>query len=72
MNLQYFLGTIRHSYRRSFSENQEIYMRALNLSALILIIVGGVNWLLVGAADFDLVATLFGGQDTTPRPSFTS
>lgn len=40
-------------------------MRALNLITLILIIVGGVNWLLVGAADFDLVAALFGGQDTT-------
>jgi uncharacterized membrane protein YuzA (DUF378 family) len=40
-------------------------MRALNIITLLLIIVGGVNWLLVGAADFDLVAALFGGQDTT-------
>jgi hypothetical protein len=39
-------------------------MRALNLITLLLIIVGGLNWLLVGIADFDLVATLFGGQDT--------
>jgi uncharacterized membrane protein YuzA (DUF378 family) len=39
-------------------------MRALNLVTLLLVIVGGVNWLLVGLADFDLVATLFGGQDT--------
>jgi uncharacterized protein len=37
-------------------------MRALNLITLLLIIVGGINWLLVGIADFDLVAALFGGQ----------
>jgi uncharacterized membrane protein YuzA (DUF378 family) len=28
-----------------------------------LIIVGGINWLLVGLANFDLVATIFGGSD---------
>lgn len=39
-------------------------MRALNLTTLLLIIIGGVNWLLVGIADLDLVATLFGGQDS--------
>ncbi|QLF70246.1 DUF378 domain-containing protein [Peteryoungia desertarenae] len=39
-------------------------MRALNLTTLILVIIGGVNWLLVGLADLDLVAALFGGQDT--------
>ena len=35
----------------------------LNTLTLLLIIVGGLNWLLVGLFDFDLVATLFGGQD---------
>lgn len=39
-------------------------MRALNIITLLLIIVGGLNWLLVGIADFDLVATIFGGQDS--------
>jgi len=37
-------------------------MKALNLVTLLLIIVGGINWLLVGAFQFDLVATLFGGE----------
>ena len=37
-------------------------MKALNLITLLLVIIGGINWLLVGAAQFDLVATLFGGQ----------
>jgi uncharacterized membrane protein YuzA (DUF378 family) len=35
-------------------------MRALDSIALILVIVGGLNWGLVGAFQFDLVATLFG------------
>lgn len=30
--------------------------------ALILVIVGALNWLLVGLFRFDLVANLFGGQ----------
>lgn len=39
-------------------------MRALNIITLLLVIVGGLNWLLVGIADFDLVAAIFGGQDS--------
>ena len=38
-------------------------MKTLNLVTLALLIVGGLNWGLVGAFHFDLVATLFGGQD---------
>ena len=30
--------------------------------ALILVIVGAINWLLVGLFKFDLVASIFGGQ----------
>jgi len=38
-------------------------MKSLNILTLLLVIIGGVNWLLVGVAQFDLVAALFGGQD---------
>jgi uncharacterized protein len=38
-------------------------MRTLNTIALALLIVGGLNWLLVGLFEFDLVASIFGGQD---------
>lgn len=38
-------------------------MKALDSIALGLLIVGGLNWLLVGLFEFDLVANLFGGQD---------
>ena len=35
----------------------------LDMIALILAIVGGLNWGLIGIFQFDLVAWLFGGQD---------
>ena len=38
-------------------------MKSLNLVTLVLLIVGGLNWGLVGAFQYDLVASLFGGQD---------
>ena len=38
-------------------------MKALNYIALSLVIVGAVNWGLIGFFQFDLVAFLFGGQD---------
>ena len=38
-------------------------MKAINLITLVLVIVGGINWGLVGFAQFDLVAAIFGGQD---------
>ena len=37
-------------------------MRYLNPLALLLVIVGGINWLLVGLFQFDLVAALTGSQ----------
>ena len=35
-------------------------MKALNLVTLILIIIGGINWGLVGLFDWNLVAAIFG------------
>jgi uncharacterized protein len=37
-------------------------MRILKSVALLLVIVGGLNWLLVGLARFDLVAAITGSQ----------
>ena len=37
-------------------------MRMINISSLGLVIVGAINWGLVGLFQFDLVAALFGGQ----------
>jgi uncharacterized membrane protein YuzA (DUF378 family) len=38
-------------------------MKFVNVVTLLLVIVGAVNWGLVGLFQFDLVAGLFGGQD---------
>ena len=42
-------------------------MRALNTITLVLLIVGGLNWGLVGLANFDLVATIFGEMTPLSR-----
>ena len=36
----------------------------MNKLALILVIIGAINWGLIGLFQFDLVATLFGGADS--------
>lgn len=38
-------------------------MNTLQKSALVLTIIGALNWGLVGLFQFDLVATIFGGTD---------
>lgn len=38
-------------------------MRALEIIALILTIIGAINWGLIGLFDFNLVATIFGGAE---------
>jgi uncharacterized membrane protein YuzA (DUF378 family) len=46
-------------------------VRYLNALALLLVIVGAVNWLLVGIAKFDLVAAITGASfgETNPLSS---
>lgn len=38
-------------------------MRTLGIIATILVIIGALNWGLIGLFDFNLVATIFGGVD---------
>ncbi|MBC8079578.1 MAG: DUF378 domain-containing protein [Gorillibacterium sp.] len=40
-------------------------MKSLNTLALTLVIIGGLNWLLVGLFQWDLVGGLTGGMDST-------
>jgi uncharacterized membrane protein YuzA (DUF378 family) len=42
-------------------------MRAINLVTLVLLIVGGLNWGLVGLFEFDLVAAIFGEMSALSR-----
>lgn len=42
-------------------------MKILNTVSLVLVIIGGLNWGLVGALKFDLVATIFGADSALSR-----
>ena len=42
-------------------------MKVLYYIALTLVIIGAVNWLLIGLFSFDLVATLFGSMSVISR-----
>ena len=42
-------------------------MRIINTITLILLIVGGLNWGLVGLLNFDLVAAIFGEMSALSR-----
>jgi uncharacterized membrane protein YuzA (DUF378 family) len=42
-------------------------LNALDWISLVLMIIGGINWGLVGAFQFDLVAAIFGNMTTLSR-----
>lgn len=42
-------------------------MKPLDMTALILVLIGALNWGLVGAFNFDLVAAIFGVMSTLSR-----
>jgi uncharacterized membrane protein YuzA (DUF378 family) len=42
-------------------------MKSLDVAAIALLVIGGLNWGLVGAANFDLVAALFGPMSALSR-----
>lgn len=37
-------------------------MKYLDIIALVLLIIGGINWLLIGLFEYDLVAAISGGS----------
>ena len=62
----------RHlSDRRTVGSMSKSKMNALDWIAMVLLIVGGVNWGLVGLFNFDLVAALFGTQTAVSRVVYT-
>ena len=42
-------------------------MKSLDVTAAVLLVIGGLNWGLVGAANYDLVATIFGEMTPLSR-----
>ena len=46
-------------------------MKKLDIVAAVLLVVGGLNWGLVGLANFDLVAALFGSGSVRAKAVYT-
>ena len=46
-------------------------MKIIKIIAMILVIVGGLNWGLVGLFDIDLVAAIFGAMSAISRIVYT-
>ncbi len=46
-------------------------MKTIKTIALILVIIGGLNWGLVGLLNFDLVAAIFGNMSVISRVVYT-
>lgn len=42
-------------------------MKTITMIALVLLVVGGLNWALVGLFNFDLVAAIFGDMSVLSR-----
>ena len=49
----------------------EDIMKILYYIALTLVIIGAINWLLIGIFEFDLVATIFGTMSLITRIIYT-
>jgi uncharacterized membrane protein YuzA (DUF378 family) len=61
------MSTTHTEYRTHMTTSAPTSGRALDLVSLALLIVGGVNWGLVGLFNLDLVATLFGDGTVLAR-----
>jgi uncharacterized protein len=60
-----FLANIMHSISELLKiSRRNLPMSALQRIALLLTIIGAINWGLIGFFQFDLVAAIFGGQDS--------
>jgi len=46
-------------------------MRTIKIIAIILVVIGGLNWGLVGLFNFDLVAAIFGSMTVISRIVYT-
>ena len=52
-------------------KGMEFFMKTLYYIALTLVIIGALNWLLIGLFSFDLVASIFGEMSAFSRVIYT-
>jgi uncharacterized protein len=56
-----------HHKRHTQKPKGEVIMKSLDVLIAVLLIVGGLNWGLVGVLHFDLVGTIFGDMSALSR-----
>ncbi len=54
-------------YLKSDAERYGVFMKTMDYIVLVLIIIGAVNWGLIGFLQFDLVRVLFGNMSMFSR-----
>lgn len=59
------------AYQRHFKQERNDIMNMLYKACLTLLIVGGINWGLIGVLNFDLVAFIFGDGSLLSRIVYT-
>lgn len=59
--------SVPHDRVHAHDSTTDSAFNALDWVAMVLMIIGGLNWGLVGAADLDLVALLFGEMTMAAR-----
>jgi uncharacterized protein len=64
LNAMHIFSTCYAIYKRMTQKRRNPFMSALQRIALFLTIIGAINWGLIGFFQFDLVAAIFGGQDS--------
>lgn len=52
---------------REISFRSEVFMKIVHIVAFVLLLIGGLNWGLVGAFDMDVVASIFGAGSHLAR-----
>ena len=60
-----------NTINRYLINKEEIYMKWFDNTSLTLVIIGAINWLLVGIFRFDLVAFIFGNLTWLSRIIYT-
>jgi uncharacterized protein len=58
---------LTHTHEGSVTHGASSTMNAVDWIAMVLLIVGGINWGLVGLFGFDLVAAIFGEMSALSR-----
>ncbi len=57
------MGAVLFTWCPEFDRGSKMKMNPISWIAFVLLLVGGLNWGLVGFFQFDLVAAIFGGMD---------